>query len=122
QVWYHKCSDRGRNCTNRDTLDEGGCTTWFDEPTKLKAIEKHLGATIAELGPGYSLPAANAPQPSGTAVPLEDRVKARGGGTGTESRDRMAAHVQMLRPTVRELARLEFEAQNNWLGMVQGRF
>lgn len=28
QVWYHKCANRGRGCSNTKPLDQGGCTIW----------------------------------------------------------------------------------------------
>lgn len=121
QVWYHRnCPNRGRNCTNRNLLSQGGCTIWYDEPSLLKAVETRLHAQIPELGPGYTLP----PSLSGKAVggsPMEYGGKVSDSGPGGD-RARLEAHVQSLRPTVRELAGLEFEAQNIWLGMMQGKF
>lgn len=120
KVWYHRnCANRGRNCTNRKTLSQGGCTMWYDEPSLLKAVETRLRAPIAELGPGYALPPGFAQQ-GGGAAPLEYGAMAPPDGGG--DRARLEEHVQSLRPAVRELAGLEFEAQNIWLGMVQGAF
>jgi ATP-dependent RNA helicase DDX1 len=28
KVWYHKCANRGKGCTNRKLTTEGGCTIW----------------------------------------------------------------------------------------------
>lgn len=51
KVWYHKCRDRGRGCTNTNLVDKGGCTIWYDEPAYLEAIEKRLGAKIEAIAP-----------------------------------------------------------------------
>ncbi|CAM9532090.1 unnamed protein product [Hapterophycus canaliculatus] len=133
KVWYHKnCRNRGQGCTNRDTLSKGGCTMWYDEPGLLKEVEALLQAPIAEMGPGYTLPpglaGGGAPGEghggggAAPAGPAEYGAKVRGDATGGEDRARMAEHVKRLRPAVQELAGLEFEAQNIWLGLVHGRF
>lgn len=94
-------------------------------------MEALLQAPIAELGPGYTLPpglAADGTPDEGqggggdAAVPVEYGAKVRGDAAGGEDRARMAEHVKRLRPAVQELAGLEFEAQNIWLGLVHGRF
>ncbi|CAM9482757.1 unnamed protein product, partial [Sphacelaria rigidula] len=126
KVWYHKnCANRGRNCTNRNTLDRGGCTIWYDEPSLLKAVETRIHASIPELGPSptYALPESLSGG-SNVGVEYGTSIGERGAATVSGAADRalVEAHVQSLRPTVRELAKLEFEAQNIWLGMMQGRF
>jgi len=34
KVWYHGewCPSRGRNCSNTNLTDQGGCCTWYNEP------------------------------------------------------------------------------------------
>lgn len=34
KVWYHGewCSSRGRNCSNTNLTDRGGCCIWYNEP------------------------------------------------------------------------------------------
>lgn len=107
----------------------GGCTVWYDEPGLLKEIETLLQAPIAELGPGYSLPEGLQGGGGGEAgaaalagPPVEYGAKVRGDMAGGEERARMSEHVKSLRPAVQELAGLEFEAQNIWLGMMHGKF
>jgi len=51
KVWYHKCPNRGRGCTNTKLVEEGGCTIWYDEPTYLKEIEERVGQRIAAMHP-----------------------------------------------------------------------
>ncbi|CAN0441018.1 unnamed protein product [Ascophyllum nodosum] len=121
KVWYHRnCPNRGRNCNNRNLLSQGGCTIWYDEPNLLKAVETRLHAPIAELDPGYALPPSLSGG-GGEASPIEYGGKVSEGGSSAD-RARLEEHVQSLRPTVRELAGLEFKAQNIWLGMMQGAF
>lgn len=130
QVWYHKnCRNRGQGCTNRQTLSKGGCTVWYDEPGLLRQVETLLQAPIAELGHGYTLPkgldGGGGSGGGGGAErtgPAEYGAKVRGDAVGGEDRARMAEHVKCLRPAVQELAGLEFEAQNIWLGMMHGHF
>lgn len=97
---------------------------WYDEPGLLKAVEARLHQPIIELGPGYSLPQSlmMATQGGGGSTTTEYGSKSKGGGAGGGDRARLAEHVQSLRPAVRELAGLEFEAQNIWHGMMQGTF
>jgi hypothetical protein len=38
KVWYHKCKDRGRGCTNTQLLDRGGCTIWYKPPLLFEAF------------------------------------------------------------------------------------
>lgn len=127
-MWYHRnCANRGKSCTNRKTLAHEGCTIWYDEPNLLKAVETRLHAPIAELGPGYALPKSLARRGAGDteAAPVEYGVmKAgkHGGGAGSGDRARLEEHVRSLRPAVQELAGLEFQAQNIWLGMMQGMY
>jgi ATP-dependent RNA helicase DDX1 len=56
KVWYHKCANRGKNCSNRKLVDEGGCTLWYDEPMCLAKVEKLLNQRIAPLDEDLSLP------------------------------------------------------------------
>ncbi|CAN0527653.1 unnamed protein product, partial [Ectocarpus sp. 8 AP-2014] len=112
KVWYHKnCRNRGQGCTNRETLSKGGCTVWYDEPGLLKEVETLLQAPIAELGPGFALPQG-----------LQGGGGSSGGTSPAGAVEYGAKHVKSLRPAVQELAGLEFQAQNIWLGMMHGRF
>lgn len=99
---------------------------WYDEPDLLKKVETLLQAPIAELGHGYTLPRGLEVGGGGggadRAGPAEYGAKVRGDAVGSEDRVRMAEHVKCLRPAVQELAGLEFEAQNIWLGMMHGKF
>lgn len=66
KVWYHKCASKGKNCVpapgntklcvpfgsdgkplpedkDKWLVEEGGCTTWFDEPDLLQKITARVG-------------------------------------------------------------------------------
>ncbi|KAM6459416.1 ATP-dependent RNA helicase DDX1 [Liasis olivaceus] len=103
KVWYHSCPSRGKNCYNTRLKDEGGCTIWYNEMQLLGEIEEHLNCTIAQVEPDIK-------------VPVDDfdgkvtygKRRAAGGGT-------YKGHVDILAPTVQELAALEKEAQTSFL-------
>ncbi|ETE71463.1 ATP-dependent RNA helicase DDX1 [Ophiophagus hannah] len=103
KVWYHSCPSRGKNCYNTRLKDEGGCTIWYNEMQLLGEIEEHLNCTITQVEPDIK-------------VPVDDfdgkvsygKRRAAGGGT-------YKGHVDILAPTVQELATLEKEAQTSFL-------
>lgn len=100
---------------------------WYDEPGLLKEVETLLQAPIAQLDPEYALPEGLQGDGGGgagatPAGPVEYGAKVRGDASGGEERARLSEHVKSLRPAVQELAGLEFEAQNIWLGMMHGNF
>jgi ATP-dependent RNA helicase DDX1 len=100
RVWYHTCKDRGKNCTNRKLLDQGGCTTWLDESKALAAIEKRLRAKVPELNADFSLPTEIA----ALNVNYGEEAKTVGG--------RENLHLEMLGPTVLQLGKMEVSAQS----------
>uniref|UniRef100_A0A8B9QU87 ATP-dependent RNA helicase n=1 Tax=Anas platyrhynchos TaxID=8839 RepID=A0A8B9QU87_ANAPL len=103
KVWYHVCSSRGKGCYNTRLKEEGGCTIWYNEMQLLGEIEEHLNCTIAQIEPDIK-------------VPVDDfdgkvtygQKRALGGGL-------YKGHVDILAPTVQELAALEKEAQTSFL-------
>ncbi|NWS43044.1 DDX1 helicase, partial [Probosciger aterrimus] len=103
KVWYHVCSSRGKGCYNTRLKEEGGCTIWYNEMQLLGEIEEHLNCTIAQVEPDIK-------------VPVDDfdgkvtygQKRALGGGL-------YKGHVDILAPTVQELAALEKEAQTSFL-------
>uniref|UniRef100_A0A8U7MM19 ATP-dependent RNA helicase n=1 Tax=Corvus moneduloides TaxID=1196302 RepID=A0A8U7MM19_CORMO len=103
KVWYHVCSSRGKGCYNTRLKEEGGCTIWYNEMQLLGEIEEHLNCTIAQVEPDIK-------------VPVDDfdgkvtygQKRALGGGL-------YKGHVDVLAPTVQELAALEKEAQTSFL-------
>ncbi|XP_067098227.1 ATP-dependent RNA helicase DDX1 [Osmerus mordax] len=106
KVWYHTCANRGRGCHNTRLKEDGGCTIWYNEIELLSDVEEHLKCTITQCEPDIK-------------VPLDDfdgkvtygQRRATGGG------GHYKGHVDVLAPTVQELANLEREAQTSFLNL-----
>uniref|UniRef100_A0A2M4AMX9 ATP-dependent RNA helicase n=1 Tax=Anopheles triannulatus TaxID=58253 RepID=A0A2M4AMX9_9DIPT len=105
KVWYHGqwCSSRGKNCWNTDLTDVKGCCMWYDEKMYLAEIEDHLTVTIPQIEKDMKVPLNEF---DGKVVYGAKRIN-----TGTGYKD----HVEQLGPVVRELSRLEREAQSLYL-------
>uniref|UniRef100_A0A8D8MUA2 ATP-dependent RNA helicase n=3 Tax=Culex pipiens TaxID=7175 RepID=A0A8D8MUA2_CULPI len=101
KVWYHGqwCSSRGKNCWNTQLTDVKGCCMWYDEKMYLAEIEDHLNVTIQQVDKDLKVPMNDF---DGKVTYGEKRLN-----TGTGYKD----HVEQLTPVVKELARLEREAQ-----------
>ncbi|XP_078450511.1 ATP-dependent RNA helicase DDX1 isoform X2 [Lampetra fluviatilis] len=104
KVWYHVCANRGRGCYNTRLKDEGGCTIWYNEQQLLADVEEHLGITVQQVEPDIKVPADEF---DGKVV--YGQKKAAGGSGGYKG------HVDLLAPSVQELAALESEAQLSFL-------
>jgi ATP-dependent RNA helicase DDX1 len=114
KVWYHSCANRGKGCTNRQLKSQGGCTIWYNEGALLSDVcqRLHVGS-IPSLQEDFSLPPELA----------EKQVE-----YGEDSIEKMDVvkvdelhHYQTLGPTVKELAAMEFEAQNIFLKFAHGQ-
>ncbi|KAJ7341071.1 hypothetical protein JRQ81_004770 [Phrynocephalus forsythii] len=103
KVWYHSCPSRGKGCYNTRLKDEGGCTIWYNEMQLLGEIEEHLNCTVSQVEPDIKVPVDD----FDGKVTYGQR-RAAGGGT-------YKGHVDILAPTVQELAALEKEAQTSFL-------
>uniref|UniRef100_A0AAX7T9L2 ATP-dependent RNA helicase n=1 Tax=Astatotilapia calliptera TaxID=8154 RepID=A0AAX7T9L2_ASTCA len=103
KVWYHVCPNRGRGCYNTRLKEDGGCTIWYNEKELLSEIEEHLKCTITQCEPDIKVPVDE----FDGKVTYGQR-RAMGGGN-------YKGHVDVLAPTVQELASLEREAQTSFL-------
>eukprot|EP00064_Thunnus_orientalis_P016415 superscaffoldBa00003253_g16480 len=103
KVWYHVCANRGRGCYNTRLKEDGGCTIWYNEKELLSDIEEHLKCTITQCEPDIKVPVDE----FDGKVSYGQR-RALGGGN-------YKGHVDVLAPTVSELANLEREAQTSFL-------
>lgn len=103
KVWYHVCPNRGKGCYNTKLKENGGCTIWYNEKELLSEIEEHLKCTITQCEPDIKVPVDE----FDGKVTYGQR-RATGGGL-------YKGHVDILAPTVRELANLEREAQTSFL-------
>eukprot|EP01054_Gregarina_sp_Poly1_P005909 Gregarina_sp_Poly_1__5908@NODE_310_length_9629_cov_213_427526_g267_i0_p2_GENE_NODE_310_length_9629_cov_213_427526_g267_i0NODE_310_length_9629_cov_213_427526_g267_i0_p2_ORF_typecomplete_len759_score107_28DEAD/PF00270_29/2_3e41DEAD/PF00270_29/1_6e03Helicase_C/PF00271_31/2_8e21SPRY/PF00622_28/4_2e21ResIII/PF04851_15/0_67ResIII/PF04851_15/0_00034ERCC3_RAD25_C/PF16203_5/3_2e05UTP25/PF06862_12/6_7e02UTP25/PF06862_12/0_11_NODE_310_length_9629_cov_213_427526_g267_i01342410 len=51
KVWFHKCANRSRGCSNTQLVERGGCCIWYDEPTLLKSLTERLGQELPAMDP-----------------------------------------------------------------------
>ena len=106
KVWYHRCKNRGKGCSNRKLVEKGGCTLWYNEGELLSRIEERLDSKVANLAPvDYTLPE----ELLSTGVVY--------GETMEEEKYVPNFHLESLRPKVKELAEMEVEAQNVFLNL-----
>ncbi|XP_063975899.1 ATP-dependent RNA helicase Ddx1 [Diachasmimorpha longicaudata] len=101
KVWYHGdwCLYRGRNCTNVNLVNQGGCCIWYEERRHLAEIEDHLNITIQHIGSDLKVPMN---EYDGKVVYGQKKV---------DSKTRYENHVQQMAPVVMSLAVLEAKAQ-----------
>nr|KAF6429171.1 DEAD-box helicase 1 [Molossus molossus] len=103
KVWYHVCSSRGKGCYNTRLKEDGGCTIWYNEMQLLSDIEEHLNCTISQIEPDIKV---SVDEFDGKVTYGQKKAATGGGYKG---------HVDVLAPTVQELAALEKEAQTSFL-------
>ncbi|PXF45891.1 ATP-dependent RNA helicase DDX1 [Gracilariopsis chorda] len=106
-VWFHTCNKaRMGVCNNRKLVSVGGCVLWQNEPKMLEEIEERLNGRIEELGPDFKRKNADAgPRLYGTRV------------GEVQVNQQTAKHVEELQPAVRELVKLEEEAQASFFSL-----
>lgn len=129
KVWFHKCANRGKGCSNTKLVDQGGCTIWYDEPKLYEAIKKRIHME--------DIPAMRVTlQPAGTAAgstasPAAGRLAgpnyvfsmpegiADGVVYGEEKHAKQgpSEHVESIRDAVSHLAKLEVMAQSTYLAL-----
>ena len=103
KVWYHSCPSRGKDCHDTRLKSEGGCCIWYDEQQYLGDIEEHLGVTIPEIDSSLHIPE------------FEFDGKVSYGVKKETSGSCYQGHVDMVRPSLDKLTRLEKEAQRYFL-------
>lgn len=103
KVWYHKCSNRGKNCLNRNLEEQGGCTRWYDESLCLAKIEKLINQRIAVMNSDLTLP----PE-------LRD-LNIKYGEDSKQEENIVNVHVSQLTDSLRDLVSMELQAQNMFL-------
>jgi hypothetical protein len=132
KVWYHKCANRGKGCSNTKLADQGGCTIWYDEPTLLKAIKKRLHMEVipemvatrgSGAGEGAAAAAGGAGAADGGAASGYHFALPAGMADGVvygeerSVREATPDHVAAIQQHVGALAALETRAQNAYLGL-----
>lgn len=105
KVWWCSCKGGLRNCKGNTRLaSKGGCSIWYDEPALITQIEEHLGVTIPVVQRSMEVPVC------------EFDGKVTYGEKKSERGTEYKTHADVLAPSVAELAKLEYTAQNNfWL-------
>ena len=125
KVWYHKCANRGKGCSNTRTADVGGCCIWSDEDKALAAIRTRLqlpaGEGIPEMVPLRDAAPRAGAVPLPFAFNLPASVASLGAVYGQERGgvSEASAHVESLRGQVASLAALEVRAQKAFLALQQ---
>lgn len=104
KVWYHRCSGRGRGCSDTRLGGQGGCCVWYDELQLLSEVEQHLGSTVDQVGPDMHVPTSQ-----------YDGVVVYGQRRGPGAALHCHSHVEQMGPSVRRLAALEHSAQSMFL-------
>jgi ATP-dependent RNA helicase DDX1 len=116
KVWYHTCSNRGKDCTNRTLKSQGGCTIWLSEAASLRTVQQRLGLSeIPELGDDFSLPQKLAQL--GITYGEVNEAMSKGSSTSYVA----SYHKKLIESNVTELANMETQAQNLFL-TIQSEF
>ncbi|XP_041375117.1 ATP-dependent RNA helicase DDX1-like [Gigantopelta aegis] len=106
KVWYHSnCNTKGRGCYNTNLTDHGGCCIWYNEPQLKSDVEEHLDITIDLVEPDMKI-SIN-----------EFDGKVTYGQKRRNIGNMYQGHVQILAPTVSELAQLEKRAQSSFIDL-----
>eukprot|EP01029_Cantina_marsupialis_P030256 TRINITY_DN81069_c0_g1_i1.p1 TRINITY_DN81069_c0_g1~~TRINITY_DN81069_c0_g1_i1.p1 ORF type:complete len:684 (+),score=181.23 TRINITY_DN81069_c0_g1_i1:161-2212(+) len=112
KVWYHANCKNRRTCQNRNLLDEGGCTIWYDEPELEKGIMKRL--KITEKIPRMNL----------TTLQLPKEVASKKFGEVSDKwsamTERTRNQLSNLRPLIDHLTGLEQDVQRSSLLLAHG--
>jgi ATP-dependent RNA helicase DDX1 len=56
KVWFHTCKNRGKDCSNRQLVENKGCTIWYNEVLLLAKIEKKINRRISFMTTTFELP------------------------------------------------------------------
>jgi ATP-dependent RNA helicase DDX1 len=110
KVWFHTCKGKGRDgevCDRRQLVSKGGCTIWYNEAEKFNAIQQRLDMVIPHLKEDYSLP----DELAALNIVYGESTKDNSNETSSNS------HLDLLAPSVKELASMEFESQNIFLNI-----
>lgn len=121
KVWYHRCNKRGGvGCNNREIVDKGGCTIWYNESQCLQKIEAKIQMPIKSM-----ISSSNAEQGIDWSLP-EDIAKMNViyGEVATDSMLHKDKHHKVymtdhMLEEVRQLVDLETQAQNIFLTISQ---
>jgi len=134
RVWYHKCGKRGGiGCQKRNLVEDGGCTIWYDEPSLYSSILERLGDDhpILPLGSDFSLPpelvqSSNNEQKeentSNSSFIVSNSQQYGLNQAEVIRNAEFSSHALILDESVKELAQLEFKAQNEFFLLQNMKF
>lgn len=107
KVWFHTCrqAQKSGQCKNRKLVERGGCCKWLDELAMLADIEEHLKCSIGEVERDLKLQVDE----------FDGKVVYGGSRKRLEGNLTYEGHVEQLATIVNDLARLESNAQSNYL-------
>lgn len=107
-VWYHTCSKpKGGTCKKRKLVSLGGCVLWYSEPKLLEEIEERLQGSIEVLNSAFVREAG------ADAAPVLYGSMRDEATLDAETQ----MHIELLKPTVRELGRLEHAVQQSFYAL-----
>lgn len=111
-VWFHTCNKaKDGKCKNRKLVDAGGCVLWYSESKLLEEVEARLGGTVEELDGEYKRKGGLDAPPVLYGAMRDDAAM----GEAT------AAHIELLKPALQELVRMEHDAQTSYF-QLQARY
>lgn len=111
-VWFHSCNRaKDGRCKNRKLVDAGGCVMWYNESKLLEDVEERLNGQVEELDSNYKRK-GGADAPPILYGGMRDTAEL---GAAT------AIHIESLKPAVRDLVRMENDAQASFFNL-QARY
>jgi ATP-dependent RNA helicase DDX1 len=122
KVWYHKCKDRGKGCSDARLAETGGCTIMYDERKLLEGIKKRIHVEDIPrmcVTSGVAAGAGGGAGKGPSYVFTLPEGMSDGVVYGEERRvvSGPSAHVSELERAVKALASLEVAAQSSYLSI-----
>ena len=107
RVWFHRCPLRGKGCTNRQLVSDGGCTLWYDEKALWSAISLKISSAQGSL---VRMTAAG-----GYRVPGDLGIY----GRRAVGKGKASAHAAALKSKAEQVAELDGIAQMSYWSLYQ---
>ena len=107
KVWFHRCPTRGKGCTNRQLVSDGGCTLWYDEKALWSAISLKISSAQGSL---VRIAAAD-----GYKVPGDLSIY----GRKAAGKGKASVHAEALKSKAKQVAELDKIAQESYWKLYQ---
>eukprot|EP01038_Epipyxis_sp_PR26KG_P013075 gene13075-17527_t len=111
KVWYHTCANRGKDCQKRSLTHDGGCTIWYDEAMILAKVEARLHFPIPNMSIEFELPHEIA------SLNIHYGEDVKKVDESNQEYIIISNHINSLSDSIKDLANMEREAQNQFLDM-----